>query len=113
MTSEEYAAAVLDLIASVVEPSPLVDDFGGFVASRILGPGREYELDPTTQGFEELSAPEVLVNLAEEVADVIAYAEQLRHLAPALSENARRMASLAVMMAHVLAACSVVLEDGH
>lgn len=113
MTTDEYIAAVVELIASTVEPDPVVIEFSQFVVDRIDGPGREYELDEKTQAFEELSAAEVLMNVSEEVADVVAYAEQLRQRAPALSQNARRLVVLAFTMSHVLAACATVLEEGH
>lgn len=113
ITTDDYIAAVIELIASTVEPDPVVTEFSGFVINRIDGPGREYELDPNTQAFEEHSAAEVLMNICEEAADIVAYAEQLRQRAPALTGNARRLVTLSMTMAHVLAACATILEEGH
>ena len=113
MTTDEYVARIVDLIATTVEPDPVVAEFSGFVLSRVDGPGREYEIDENTQAFEELSGEEVLRNIAEEVADVVAYAEQLRQRAPVLTMNARRLVVLSMTMAHVLSACSTVLEEQH
>lgn len=71
MTSEEFAAEVLKFVPE--------SDAGlrELIHERIVGIGRQYEIDSSTQRLEVVELPGLMRDLREEIVDAIVYTTSL------------------------------------
>lgn len=71
MTSEEFAVAVMKLVPE--QDSALRE----LIHERIVGVGRQYEIDPSTQRLEVVEIKGLMRDLKEEIVDAIVYTASL------------------------------------